>query len=108
VGGSFVANRAGELLLADMPAHFEASSLALIARRLARLLSCGSANGVAAEEAMLDFGKGRLLVREYMHGYLCVLCSPQVSLKSLRLTARLVARAMPAELGALATERTAG
>jgi hypothetical protein len=37
-----------------------------------------------------------------------VLCSPQVSMKSLRLTARLVARAMPAELRAVATERAAG
>ena len=63
-----------------------------------RILQCGAANGLETEDAVFDFGQGRLLVREFVRGYLCVLCGPSVNMRSLRLTTRLVARGMPAEL----------
>lgn len=100
VNGSFVTTHAGELLLHDMPAQFAEGALALTSQRVARMLSCSLANGLEAEEALLDFGQGQLFVREFVRGYLCVVCAPRVNLRSLRPTARLVARAMPAELGA--------
>jgi len=99
VNGSFVTTHAGDLLLYDMPAAFANGALALTAQRVARMLSCSSANGLEAEEALLDFGQGQLFVREFVRGYLCVVCARRVNLQSLRPTARLVARAMPAELG---------
>jgi predicted regulator of Ras-like GTPase activity (Roadblock/LC7/MglB family) len=107
VSGSFVVARSGELALLDMPEAFDHEALALTARRVVRLLACSSANGLDPEESLLDFGAGRLFVREFVRGYLCVLCEPLANLKSLRLTARLVARAMPAEIGAAEPLRSA-
>ena len=98
VFGSFVVAPEGELLLQSMPREFEGADLALTASRVARILQCGAANGIRAEDGVFDFGEGKLWVREFVRGYLCVLCSSAVDLRSLRLTARLVARGLPAEL----------
>jgi hypothetical protein len=98
VSGSFVMTHAGDLLVHSMPADFDSSELQLTACRISRILQCGVANGLATEDGVFDFGEGSLLVREFVRGYLCVLCRPSVNMRSLRLTARLVARSMPAEL----------
>ena len=97
VSGSFVMTHAGDLLVHSMP-DFDTSELQLTACRISRILQCGVANGLATEDGVFDFGEGSLLVREFVRGYLCVLCRPSVNMRSLRLTARLVARSMPAEL----------
>ncbi|HEU4580446.1 MAG TPA: hypothetical protein VFS67_19455 [Polyangiaceae bacterium] len=96
--GSFVVAREGELLVRSMPEQFERAELELTASRVARVLQCSSANGVAPQDGVFDFGEGKLWVREFVRGYLCVLCSAGVDMKSLRLTARLVARGLPAQL----------
>jgi hypothetical protein len=98
VHGSFVVASEGELLLRAMPADFDGADLELTASRVARILQCSAANGIRAEDGVFDFGAGKLWVREFLRGYLCVLCSPTVDMRSLRLTARLVARGLPAEL----------
>jgi hypothetical protein len=100
VVGSFVVAPGGELLTHSMPKHFDLFDLQLSAVRVARVLACGSANGLRSEDGVFDFGDGKLLVREFVRGYLCVLCSAAVNMRSLRLTARLVARSMPAGLNA--------
>jgi len=100
VSGSFVMTHAGDLLVHSMPAGFDTSDLKVTACRISRILQCGVANGLNTEDGLFDFGDGRLLVREFVRGYLCVLCRPAVNMRSLRLTARLVARSMPAELHA--------
>lgn len=89
----------------SMPAGFDIRELRLTACRVSRILQCGVANGLAAEDGLFDFGEGRLLVREFLRGYLCVLCRPSVNMRSLRLTARLVARSMPVELHGAALAR---
>lgn len=101
VTGSFVVASNGALLVHSMPAEFASDELELTACRIARIIQCGGANGLSTEDALFDFGDGKLLVREFIRGYLCVLCSASVNMRSLRLTARLVARSMPAELKAL-------
>jgi hypothetical protein len=98
VTGSFVTARNGDLLLHAMPGYFDQDQLRLTASRVTRILQCGEANGLETEDAVFDFGRGRLLVREFVRGYLCVLCDASVNMRSLRLTARLVARGMPAEI----------
>jgi len=98
VNGSFVVGADGELSVWAMPPGFDAEELRLTARRIARIMFCGDANGVRSEEALFDFGAGKLLVREFISGYVCVLCDERVAMRSLRLTARLVARSMPREL----------
>lgn len=99
VHGSFLVTPGGQLLLHSMP-DFELFDLQLSAARVARVLSCGAANGLRTEDGVFDFGEDKLLVREFVRGWLCVLCSASVNMRSLRLTARLVARSMPAELAA--------
>lgn len=96
--GSFVVAPEGALLARAMPAEYDGADLELTASRVARVLLCSTANGVAPQDGVFDFGAGKLWVREFLRGYLCVLCSPQVDMRSLRLTARLVARSLPAEL----------
>lgn len=98
VVGSFVVAPGGQLLTHSMPKRFDLFDLQLSAVRVARVLSCGGANGLRAEDGVFDFGEGKLLVREFVRGYLCVLCHAAVNMRSLRLTARLVARSMPADL----------
>jgi hypothetical protein len=100
VTGSFVAAPNGDLLIYAMPGYFDVEELKLTACRVARILQCGEANGLKSEDAVFDFGEGRLLVREFVRGYLCVLCEAAVNMRSLRLTARLVARGMPADIQA--------
>jgi len=98
VTGSFVVTHGGELLVHSMPARFGIDGLKLTGRRVARIIQCGSANGVQTEDALFDFGDGKLLVREFVQGYVCVLCQSSINMRSLRLTTRLVARSMPTEL----------
>jgi predicted regulator of Ras-like GTPase activity (Roadblock/LC7/MglB family) len=98
VMGSFVIGPDGGLLVHSMPEHFAASDLELTANRVARVLRCSAVSGVATQDGVFDFGEGKLLVREFVRGYLCVLCTAAVNMRSLRLTARLVARGLPAEL----------
>jgi len=98
VTGSFVMTHAGDLLVHSMPGHFHRDDLELTACRVARILQSCSANGHQTEDGVFDFGGGKLFVREFVRGYLCVLCDASVNMRSLRLTARLVARSMPAEL----------
>ena len=98
VVGSFVVAPGGQLLTHSMPKRFDLFDLQLSAVRIARVLACGEANGLRTEDGVFDFGDGKLLVREFVRGYLCVLCDTAVNMRSLRLTARLVARSMPAEL----------
>ena len=100
VMGSFVVAPGGQLLTHSMPPQFDLFDLQLSACRIARVLGCGGANGLCTEDGLFDFGEGKLLVREFVRGYLCVLCVASVNMRSLRLTARLVARSMPPELGA--------
>jgi predicted regulator of Ras-like GTPase activity (Roadblock/LC7/MglB family) len=100
VVGSFVVAPGGQLLTHSMPKQFDLFDLQLSAVRVARVLACGGANGLRTEDGVFDFGDGKLLVREFVRGYLCVLCNAAVNMRSLRLTARLVARSMPAELNA--------
>jgi hypothetical protein len=100
VMGSFVVAPGGQLLTHSMPVEIDLFDLQLSAVRIARILSCSSANGLRTEDGIFDFGDAKLLVREFVRGYLCVLCGASVNMRSLRLTARLVARSMPAELGA--------
>lgn len=96
--GSFVVAPQGELLVHSMPPRFAREELELTAARVARILQCGAVNGISTRDGVLDFGEGKLLIREFISGYLCVLCSAAVNMRSLRLTARLVARGLPAEL----------
>lgn len=96
--GSFVVAPEGELLARSMPEDFELTQLELTASRVARILQCSAANGVPPQDGVFDFGEGKLWVREFLRGYLCVLCVPTVDMRSLRLTARLVARGLPAQL----------
>jgi hypothetical protein len=96
--GSFVVAPEGELLLRSMPEEFEHTELELTANRVARILQCSAANGIPPQDGVFDFGEGKLWVREFVRGYLCVLCSAAVDMRSLRLTARLVARGLPSEL----------
>ena len=100
VVGSFVVAPGGQLLTHSMPAQFDLFDLQLSACRIARVLQCGGANGLRTEDGLFDFGDAKLLVREFVRGYLCVLCGASVNMRSLRMTARLVARSMPAEVGA--------
>jgi hypothetical protein len=99
VMGSFVVDPSGQLLTHSMPVEIGLFDLQLSAVRIARILQCGGANGLRTEDGVFDFGDAKLLVREFVRGYLCVLCVASVNMRSLRLTARLVARSMPAELG---------
>jgi hypothetical protein len=96
--GSFVVAPEGELLVRSMPEDFEVAHLELTASRIARILQCSAANGIPPQDGVFDFGEGKLWVREFLRGYLCVLCVPTVDMRSLRLTARLVARGLPAQL----------
>jgi hypothetical protein len=99
VMGSFVVASGGQLLTHSMPIEIDRFDLELSAVRIARILSCGGANGLRTEDGVFDFGDAKLLVREFVRGYLCVLCGASVNMRSLRLTARLVARSMPSKLG---------
>ncbi len=98
VRGSFVVAPEGELLLRSVPPELDNPDLGLTASRVARILQCSAANGIRPEDGVFDFGEGKLWVREFLRGYLCVLCTSAVDMRSLRLTARLVARGLPAEL----------
>jgi len=96
--GSFVVAHEGALLARAMPAEYDAANLELTASRVARVLQCSAANGVQPQDGVFDFGEGKLWIREFLRGYLCVLCNASVDMRSLRLTARLVARSLPTEL----------
>jgi predicted regulator of Ras-like GTPase activity (Roadblock/LC7/MglB family) len=98
VRGSFLVTSGGQLLSHAMPPEFDLFDLQLSAARVARVLGCSDANGLHAEDGVFDFGDHKLLVREFVRGWLCVLCSASVNMRSLRLTARLVARSMPADV----------
>jgi predicted regulator of Ras-like GTPase activity (Roadblock/LC7/MglB family) len=100
VQGSFVVGPGGQLLAHAMPPRFDLFDLQLSAARIARVLQCSGVNGLRTEDGVFDFGDGKLLVREFARGYLCVLCTRDVNMRSLRLTARLVARSMPPEIAA--------
>jgi hypothetical protein len=100
VVGSFVVAPGGRLLTHSMPVQFDLFDLQLSACRIARVFQCGGANGVRTEDGLFDFGEAKLLVREFVSGYLCVLCGADVNMRSLRMTARLVARSMPPEIAA--------
>ena len=96
--GSFVVAPEGALLARAMPPEYDSANLELTASRVARVLQCSAVNGVQPQDGVFDFGEGKLWIREFLRGYLCVLCNASVDMRSLRLTARLVARSLPAEL----------
>lgn len=98
VMGSFVIAPRGRLLVHSMPANFAPRDLEITAGRIVRVIQCGAQNGIEAQDGIFDFGEGKLLIREFVRGYLCVLCTAAVNMRSLRLAARLVARGLPAEL----------
>jgi hypothetical protein len=95
VTGSFVTGTSGNVMLLSMPERFDAKELGLAASRVVRIFECAKAGGNAAEDCLLDFGEGKLLVRKFLRGYLCVLAASGVDQKKLRRTTRLVARSLP-------------
>jgi|EndMetStandDraft_4_1072995.scaffolds.fasta_scaffold1217213_1 hypothetical protein len=97
VTGSFVTGVSGNVLVLSMPPRFEARELALAASRIVRIFECAKAAGNQAEDCLLDFGEGKLLVRKFLRGYLCVLAEAGVNQTRLRTTTRLVARSLPRE-----------
>jgi hypothetical protein len=99
VTGSFVTGPGGDLLLLSMPERFDRQELTLAASRVVRIFECAKAGGNQAEDCLLDFGEGKLLVRKFIRGYLCVLAAASVDQNKLRRTTRLVARSLPREFG---------
>jgi hypothetical protein len=95
VTGSFVTGTSGKLMLLSMPERFDQKELTLAASRVVRIFECAKAGGNQAEDCLLDFGEGKLLVRKFIRGYLCVLAAASVDQKKLRRTTRLVARSLP-------------
>lgn len=98
VTGSFVTSTSGNLVLLSMPERFDEKELELAASRVVRIFECAKAGGNLAEDCLLDFGEGKLLVRKFIRGYLCVLAAASVDQKKLRRTTRLVARSLPMEI----------
>jgi hypothetical protein len=80
--GSFVVAPEGDLLVHSMPGDFALSHLELTASRVARILQCSAANGIPPQDGVFDFGEGKLWVREFLRGYLCVLCVPTVDMRA--------------------------
>lgn len=98
VTGSFVTSTSGNLVLLSMPERFDQKELTLAASRVVRIFECAKAGGNSAEDCLLDFGEGKLLVRKFLRGYLCVLAAGSVDQKKLRRTTRLVARSLPMDI----------
>jgi hypothetical protein len=100
VYGSFIVDANGETVARDLPALFDAQTLAESGERIVRLWEVLSEDG-SPEYALLEFAEYSLFLRGLfqrgaaLSGCLCVVVPPTVNLLALRLASKWVAREAP-------------
>jgi len=97
VVGSFVSDRAGELLARLSPPELSEAALRRTAARIGRIVRCAELCELDVERCDLRLGRNQLLVFCFDGGVLGVLVQQPVSKRALGMAARLAMR----ELGTL-------
>lgn len=90
--GSFVVDRAGRLVMKDLPAVFDDSLFEEVGPRVVRLGEALGEGGEPPETVSLRFAEHRLHVRFLRAGVLATLCNPSVNAAALKMAITLTAR----------------
>jgi hypothetical protein len=95
--GSFLLDREGRPVVADLPAMFDEGALISSGERLARLRAALEIGGESFEGCTSRFGEHLLVMRRVPTGTLCVLGLSDVSHATLNMGLSLVVRRISAE-----------
>lgn len=95
--GSFLLDRQGHPVLADLPAMFDEAALSFSGERLARLRAALETGGESFDGCTTRFGEHLLVLRPVQAGTLCVLGTSDISLATLNMGLSLVVRRITAE-----------
>jgi predicted regulator of Ras-like GTPase activity (Roadblock/LC7/MglB family) len=102
ITGSFVFNRAGDLVARELPPMFDDTALGEASSRLMRLHETFAAAGDQLDVAVLRFRDHKLYVKTLPAGALCILSDGAVNMPALRVAANLVGRRITPALETLA------
>ena len=92
--GSFACADSGQVLAADMPAHFTLAELESTAARVTNLLHTADEALPEARGLKLSFAEHQLWVHRFELGLLCVLTAAEFDRQTLALTSRFVMRSL--------------
>lgn len=90
--GSFLLDREGRPLVAEVPAMFDEAALLASGERLVRLRAALETGGESFEGCSSRFGEHILVIRPIQHWTLCVLGLSEVSHATLQMGINLVVR----------------
>lgn len=93
VGGAFVCDNAGEVVLSSSPAVLATVTMNTIGREVARVLLALESAGHRADRLDLRFDCWRLLAHDMADAILFVVCEPEVDMSLLRMTTDVVVAA---------------
>jgi predicted regulator of Ras-like GTPase activity (Roadblock/LC7/MglB family) len=98
VYGSFFLSPSGNLVTKDLPRVYDEALFADIGPRIVRLQETLASAGDGLDTCLLRFDDIRLFLLPSLHGSLGVLFSPSADLKAVKMSVRLAARRISAEL----------
>lgn len=101
VVGSFLANRAGELLVYQMPPEFGEAELGRTTARLASIVRSAEICGVNVEQCDLSLSRYQLVMKRCSSGMLCVMVEAPVSRRALSMAMRIALAELPVLVAAL-------
>jgi hypothetical protein len=90
VGGSFVCDNAGEVIVSSNPAPLATVTMNAIGREAAQAFAACEAAGRAAARLDLTYDTWRLLATDVGDAILFAVCDPQVDMPVLRMTVDIV------------------
>jgi hypothetical protein len=90
VGGSFVCDNAGEVIVSSNPAPLATVTMNAIGREAAQAFTACDAAGRAAARLDLTYDTWRLLATDLGDAILFAVCDPQVDMPVLRMTVDIV------------------
>lgn len=105
--GSFVVDRAGRLVMKDLPAVFDDSLFEEVGPRVVRLGETLGEGGELPETVSLRFAEHRLHVKFLRAGVLATLCNPSVNAAALKMAITLTARRVEQSLATVRPGATA-
>lgn len=91
VGGSFVCDNAGEVIVSSTPAVLATVTMNAIGREVAQAFAAMEAGGTAASRLDITYDTWRLVATDIGDAILFALCEPQVDMPILRMTVDIIA-----------------
>jgi len=107
VTGSFVCNGEGQVLASALPELFDETILSTIGRTMAQTMAgLATARRRKIGDIDLVYDQGRLIAKNLGEGCLCILCTRNLNVPLLNLTANVAAKKLGAKIAKKEPERT--